>query len=770
MIKKGGVLFVLTFYLFCADVCLAQQLFRISKIDVLHGNRKLKFPFAGGMNASIINTMDLNRDGIRDLIVTHNISNKISTFINRGNDNFEYAPKYENFFPKEYSGYFIIKDLNEDNIEDLIFMYSPYILIFKGSRQNDSLFSFSLTDSFKAKSYDPLIPDEFITSLNNYVPVFEDIDKDGDVDCIYVNGNNQLVYYKNLKKEKGLTTNEWWKYNRNYGLHKYTLNPLKFVSGQFPRMIQGLSASNPVLTPRHDEYQMVWILDANNDNNYDIVAYSENQKNGPLGLNTGTADSAYTVLHDTYFPSYSKPVNSMMPVGFWHDINNDSKKDILSSFLIERDENSVVPEQKAFNDDVNTIAYYKNFGAKTTLGGLDSFGIGQDSFLCRDMIDVGTGSAPIFYDVDLDSLVDILVPNFVKRDSWEVSTISFYKNIGTKQLPKYEFKNGDLFGYKSKSKANIRIVSGDLNADGFPDLIVSSYTRTRFSSKPNSNTSISYDVFYQNLNATTGIPYFLSDTIAIDYPNRYGQANMCLYDVNRDGLLDLFVGDLYSIKCILNTGSLTKPVFTNIVCDSVIGQSSVSTQLANYNFYPAITKHQGTTYLYFSYYTEFGQIGRAILDTNKILSNKSLSIAPNEANLYNLSINRNPTISFGNIDADATVEMIIGNYGGGIQLFSFGDFDKQGDSIRGRVSIQSSEITLERSIIYPNPTTNSIAIETLSGKPFDLRIYNLYGKVLIPTRTIKSKEEINLDFLSEGVYMIEIAKGEAIEFHRLVKK
>jgi hypothetical protein len=87
-----------------------------------------------------------------------------------------------------------------------------------------------------------------------------------------------MVYYKNLKKEKGLTTNEWWKYNRNYGLHKYTLNPLKFVSGQFPRMIQGLSASNPVLTPRHDEYQMVWILDANNDNNYDIVAYSENQK------------------------------------------------------------------------------------------------------------------------------------------------------------------------------------------------------------------------------------------------------------------------------------------------------------------------------------------------------------------------------------------------------------------------------------------------------------------------------------------------------------
>jgi hypothetical protein len=240
--------------------------------------------------------------------------------------------------------------------------------------------------------------------------------------------------------------------------------------------------------------------------------------------------------------------------------------------------------------------------------------------------------------------------------------------------------------------------------------------------------------------------------------------------VNGDGLLDLFIGDLYSIKCILNTGSLTKPVYTNIVCDSVIGQSSVSTQLANYNFYPAITKHQGTTYLYFSYYTEFGQIGRAILDTNKILSNKSLSIAPNEANLYNLSINRNPTISFGNIDADATVEMVVGNYGGGIQLFSFGDFDKQGDSIRGRVGIEPMEIKRERSIVYPNPTSNSITIETTGGKSFEVRIYDLYGKMLIPTQTLKSKEEISLEFLIDGIYLLEIAKGDRLEYHRLVKK
>lgn len=760
-----------------------QTLYRAhSSIDVYHGSRKLSSPFAGGMNGSVVSQMDLNLDGRKDLIISHNNSYKVSTFLHHADDSFVYAPKYEEYFPKEFNGVFQMKDLNEDGMEDYIVQSGIYILIFKGKRNlQDSTFSFSILDTFEFTK--PSWPDypETLTPFNNYLIAFEDLDNDGDIDAIYIDRNNRLSFFKNLKKEKAYTNpdrNEYWLVNRTYGQHFYKIPPLSFDEGYHPRIISGLKDPNlgvdRSLRARHDEYQMVWLLDVNNDKLMDACAYSENQRNNPLGLNIGSKDSAYYINRDVYFPSYSQPINKMMPIGFWLDANNDGKKDIMSSFMIERDDNSgVLLSQKAFNDDVNTISYYKNFGSKSSLGGLDSFAIVRDSFLSREMIDVGTQSAPVFYDYDLDGLLDLLISNRVKRDSWEVSNITYYKNIGTSQLPSYRIENRDLFGFKSKSRANIRLAVGDLNKDGYQDLLISSYARTVASSTSDFSTPIIYDIYYQKLNPQDQTAVYLADTIMMDYIGKYGQGNMCLYDITGDGLLDLFYGDVFSIKFYKNTGSINKPRYGDPENDTVIKPSDLAPFSYQYNFFPAIRKDpkDNKLYLYFSYVTDYGKIGRAVIDTSKLFHKKSLTILPNENNLFNISINRFPSMHFRDINADNVDEMILGNYAGGVQIFSFADIDKTGDSIRRRnpiVNISSLSPNVE---IYPNPSESSVYVNIEGQKSaYNIVIMDLPGRAVKKIPKYRNQESIDISHLSVGIYQIVLYNDDFISSHRIEKK
>lgn len=779
---QKGALFIVFFTVFICNIY-AQSFTRVGRIPFYIHNTQLKSPFTGGMNASIVNSTDLNNDGKKDLVIVHNHSYKISTYLSQGGQDYIYAPRYETYFPRGL-GNFILKDFNEDGLEDVFYMDNPYIYIYKGLRINDSTLAYSLLDTFQSHSYDTLIPVDYIVPMVYYMPLIEDLDGDGDMDVVYINRSNRLVYHRNLKKEKGLTANknEFWKYNEYWGQHAYGLNPLYYASGIFPRVVQGLAnpsgtgTGNNILRPRHDEFQMPWHLDVNNDGLYDIVSYSENQRNGPLAVNIGSKDSAYFVHRDTFFPSYSQPIKKIMPIGFWTDADHDGKRDILSSFLLERDNDpNLSTSAKAYNDDVNTIELYKNYGSKPSLGYNDSFAIASDSFLCKETIDVGTRSAPIFYDYNGDSLLDILIPNSLKRDSWDVGNITYYKNIGTDTIPKYEFVTNDLFGYKSKSRVDIRIAVGDLNNDGNSDLIVASYKRTIYSTNPEISSYIHFDVYYQKYNTVTHSAFYLYDTLNINSQGKFGQANMCLYDANKDGLLDLFMGDIYSIQYYQNLGSAAKPDFSIVTNRSLISSDSLVGRAEELNFYPAvrIDPTDKKPYLYFAYFSRYGRIGRAYLDTNVLkVYDSFLKIDSKDVfSSYNLSINRNPTISFGDINGDDTLEMLVGNYAGGIQLFSFSNF---GDIIE---TIKPPTVAIQNGInpsdfeIFPNPFQSSIYLYSRSSThKLNIAIYSVDGKEVRRYEKHSVKESIDLENLLDGFYFIHIQSENDSGFTRKIQK
>jgi hypothetical protein len=758
---------------------LAQDLFRMNNIPVLHGSKQLLNPFTGGMNSSIVNQMDLNNDGLKDLVVVHIVdvnANRIQPYIQKPNGDYIYSPRYEAFFPKEFSNLFILHDLNEDNIDDLIVKTSTYFLIHYSKRINDSTFQFDFYDSLEYTSYDPSYGLQQLTSINKYQPIFEDLDSDGDVDMVYVNrtGNNRW-YYKNYKKELGLPANQnlWKSDNICYGLFRFGSGdffPLKYSEGSCKAMAKGITPpyKDPILTPRHDQYQMFWNIDVNGDKLYDVVTYSENQRNSPLGINVGSKDSAYIVNSDVYFPSYTKPIGLMMPIGFWYDLNNDKAKDILVSSLIERDVTGVQISQKLFNDDINTIHHYKNVGKRKiidtkTMTYHDSFVFMTDSFLAKETIDVGTGSAPVFYNYDRDSLIDLLIPNIMKRDSWEIGYITYYKNIGNKKQPIYKLEDTDLFRYKSKNRANIKLAVGDLNGDKQDDLLITSYDRLEYGPfAREGNANIIGEIYYHQ-SAPGGAFFYTTENLSLDTEGKYGRSNICIYDVDKDGKSDLFVGDIYSIKYYRNVGTNVTPLYSKASCDTVINPLDIVDlntlpSFAPY-YQPAVWKDpkDKKEYLIFAYEHYRGKVGKALIDTQKLNNNRPLILEDKNKSIYdNYSFNILPSIAIKDITNDSLDEIVFGNYAGGVQIFSIDSLTGVKDPPRPPSSIASLS-SYGKFRIIPNPSQDFIRLEGLENRgDYKLYIFSVDGRLVLVNNKYNPLEILDISQLNTGIYWVKL--------------
>lgn len=78
-----------------------------------------------------------------------------------------------------------------------------------------------------------------------------------------------------------------------------------------------------------------------------------------------------------------------------------------------------------------------------------------------------------------------------------------------------------------------------------------------------------------------------------------------------------------------------------------------------------------------------------------------------------------------------------------------------------------SEINLENTIVYPNPFTDKINIESEIGSKFVF--ININGQVMYEGLLIDQHTELNLD-LPTGIYILQITNGEKISHQKLVKE
>src|SRR4029079_609431 len=109
------------------------------------------------------------------------------------------------------------------------------------------------------------------------------------------------------------------------------------------------------------------------------------------------------------YPSYNTPADIFIfPAPFLVDVNNDGLADLLAA-----------PDAAGGSVNFNCSWYWKNVGTPVTA----TFNFQTDTFLNGDMIDVGEGCFPVFFDVDHDGLKDMIIGN---RGYFDNSNINIY--------------------------------------------------------------------------------------------------------------------------------------------------------------------------------------------------------------------------------------------------------------------------------------------------------------------------------------------------------
>jgi Secretion system C-terminal sorting domain len=65
-------------------------------------------------------------------------------------------------------------------------------------------------------------------------------------------------------------------------------------------------------------------------------------------------------------------------------------------------------------------------------------------------------------------------------------------------------------------------------------------------------------------------------------------------------------------------------------------------------------------------------------------------------------------------------------------------------------------------VLYPNPTTDWLIIETNSDKAAEIIIYDLYGRALIEKPMIDSPYQVDISSFADGIYIVCIYEDAAL--------
>lgn len=185
-------------FLFLATQSFSQTLYELdqSKTIQYFGNQ-IGIPFSQGINSAQIQTIDLTNDGIEEWVIWDINSRQLQVFQKNGQD-FKLLPEFSYLFPEDISGYFILKDFNQDGRKDLFTSTALGIRAYLNTSEGGNI-SWSLAQNFLKLDGANNIP-----ANNLDTPLLQDLDGDGDLDLVIFNfaQGDFLEFYKNTSVER----------------------------------------------------------------------------------------------------------------------------------------------------------------------------------------------------------------------------------------------------------------------------------------------------------------------------------------------------------------------------------------------------------------------------------------------------------------------------------------------------------------------------------------------------------------------------------------
>lgn len=522
-------------------------------IVVEANNILLEYPFIGGLNAPQFNELDLNQDGIMDLVILDRSGQRLRTFLNNGTPNtidYTYAPSYEASFPTMGS-WLITRDYNCDGKMDL-FVGGSQITLYENTSNTANGLQFQLIEKIRSAYNVYEFPtNTTLTTVNAgsvNKPAIYDVGGDGDLDLLFFDqGGTKMEYHRNLSVERtgscGLDYERrskcWGDFTESTLTGKIYLDSCRF--GDLPNPESGNKHAGSTIS--------AFDFDKNGSTDLLIGDVSGFRL---TALYNADSSAPYTNSHffeqDTLFPSYDVPINlPLFPASYFIDVNNDKKKDLL----VTTNSNSF----GSYTKTVDNILYYKDTASIKT-----GFQLQADNLFYPNMIDMGQGNNPAFFDANGDGLMDLLMGNegnLVPGGGRIESKLALYLNIGTANNPAFKLEDNNYLNLptipldvsNNQATQNASPCFGDLDDDGDEDLLIADYLGNLhyFENVPNANNQAN----------------FILRTPVFEGINTLGQGAAQLIDLSQDTLLDLVLGNSSGrLEYYENLGSKTKPIFT----------------------------------------------------------------------------------------------------------------------------------------------------------------------------------------------------------------
>jgi hypothetical protein len=686
----------------------------------------MQFPSAvsGGINSGQFSNIDLNLDGVMDLVVFDKSGNKISPFIN-DNGNYIYSPKYRNNFPKVHD-WMLLADYNCDGKNDIYTYSSGGVAIYKNTSVNN--LSFSLITSLVNSDYGANNLNLYISSVD--IPAISDIDYDGDLDILTFSILGGFVeYHKNMAMELTgncdtvafeLSESCWGLFYE--GLNNYTLN---CPNCQCPQ----ITNNNSNIKQKHAGSTLL-AIDIDNDNDKDLVLGDISLNNLFLLINGGDNQNANMISVDSVFPkNHSNTIATdidIFPAGYYLDVTNDGIKDLVVS-----------TNRKNNAENFESCWFYENTGQNT----LPVFNFIQKDFLQSDMIEFGTSASPTFYDYNSDGLQDLIIGNYGYHipNNDPISSLALFENTGNDSIPEYNLIDRDWLGLSTINlntvltipALNLSPTFGDIDGDNYQDLIIG-------------DADGKLHLFINTGNTTTPFQLSAPNYQNIDIGN---YAHPQLIDVNRDGLNDLIIGEQDgTINYLPNTGSDTNAVFDTIITNW--GGIDVDTSFISTGFSTPLLYDSSGVYQLF-----VGSFSGSIYQFSNIDNNINGQFASVNSTASTIWDGGQCAFTLVDITNDNQPEIVLGNLSGGIAYFS-------SDSVLAdttTVTVNSNSIKDNRFSIFPNPTEKRFTISSKSKGV--VQIHNLLGELIYTTKKIKKEISINTNNLQKGIYIVRLNKN-----------